>query len=84
MENQDIYVHDKHEVSDDGNTVYTSSLNTFGEIRDRESLVDAVSQKADIDSLSTEVGNTIGTAFLKDGVVQYVELNEEILEKQGY
>lgn len=80
---QTIYVHDTHEIRDDGETVEVPSLNTYGDLEDRESLADAVSKKVDFDKLSNEVGNDLGEAVIKDGVVEKVNLYYWVTENYG-
>lgn len=80
---QTIYVHDTHEIRDDGETVEVPSLNTYGNIEDRESLAEVVSKKVDFDKLSDEVGNDIGEAIIKNGVVEQINLYDWVTENYG-
>lgn len=80
---QIIYVHDTHKIRDDGEKVEVPSLNTYGNIEDRESLAEAVSKKVDFDKLSDEVGNDIGEAIIKNSVVEQINLYDWVTENYG-
>lgn len=81
---QTIYVHDKHEIKDDGEKIAVPSLNTHGEIQNREELAEAVSRKVDLDGLAGEVGKDIGDAVFTDGEVEEVNLYHWVLEQYGH
>lgn len=87
MENRDVqtvYVHDKHEIKDDGEKVQVPSLNTYGDIQNREALAEAVSRVVDLDSLADEVGKDIGDVLIVNGEIKELNLYEWVLEKYGY
>jgi len=81
---QTVYVHDKHEIMDDGERVQVPSLNTYGEIYDREQLAEAVSKKLDLDALANEVGKDIGEAVFVNGEVGEVNLYHWVLDQYGH
>lgn len=69
---------------DDGEKIQVPSLNTHGDIRNREELAEAVSKKVDLDALANEVGKDIGEAVFVDGEVQEVNLHHWVLDQYGY
>lgn len=69
---------------DDGEKIQVPSLNTHGDIRNREELAEAVSKKVDLDALANEVGKDIGEAVFVDGEVQEVNLYHWVLDQYGY
>jgi hypothetical protein len=81
---QTVYIHDKHEIKDDGEKVQVPSLNTYGDIQNREALVEAVSREVDLDSLADEVGKDIGDVLIVDGQVEELNLYEWVLKEHGY
>lgn len=81
---QTVYVHDKHEIKDDGEKVQVPSLNTYGDIQNREALAEAVSREVDLDSLADEVGKDIGDVLIVDGQIEELNLYEWVLKEHGY
>jgi hypothetical protein len=79
-----IYVHNKHEIEDDGEKIEVPSLNTHEEIQNREEIAEKVSRKADLDALSGEVGKDIGEAVFFDGELQEVNLYNWVLDQYGH
>jgi hypothetical protein len=81
---QTIYVHDTHEIKDDGEKIQVPSLNTRGEIQNREELAETISRKVDLDALAREVGKDIGEVVFVDGEVQDINLYHWVLDQYGH
>ena len=81
---QTVYVHDRNEIMDDGQKVWVPSLNTHGEIQNREQLAEAVSRVVDLDGLANEVGKDIGEVELVDGDVENLSLYDWVIDQYGH
>jgi hypothetical protein len=84
---QQIYVHDRRVIEDDGEEKYEVSLNTRGETPPyaREAIYDEV-YRAGVDPavLHEEVDSDIGKVFFTDhDGVDYVELADWVVEQYG-
>lgn len=80
---QKVYVHSKHSIRDNGDTVDVPHLNTRGETHKRVEIADIISRKADLDAIASEVGNDIGEAVFVDGELEDVDLYQWVLDQYG-
>lgn len=81
---QTIYVHDKHEIRDDGEIVQVPSLNVYGDIQNREALAEAVSKEVDLDSLADAVGKDIGDVLIDGDEIKELNLYDWVVREHGY
>lgn len=81
---QTVYVHDRNEIMDDGEKVWVPSLNTHGEVQNREQLSEAVSRVVDLDALADEVGKDIGEVELVDGDLKDLSLYDWVIDQYGH